>query len=152
MSSSPLHPRAQFIRGPFFWSPGTKEACLLIQISQKLIMSRTREEHFQEYSPRGHNHWLQKNRLRRTNQQTPLVVDRRQRMTTQYPPIQRRGHTSIGFLRLLRSLAILAFLSCFRFFSSRSLSPSLLEELAEALLSNLPRRVELRLYYGDGAP
>lgn len=46
--------------------------------------------------------------------------------------------TSTGFLRLLRSLAILAFLSCFRFFSSRSLSPSLLEELAEALLSNLP--------------
>lgn len=47
-------------------------------------------------------------------------------------------YTSEDFLRLLRSLAILALLSCFRFFSSRSLSPSLLEELAEALLSNLP--------------
>ena len=73
-------------------------------------------------------------------------------MATQHPPIQRRGRTSIGFLRLLRSLAILAFLSCFRFFSSRSLSPSLLEELAEALLSNLPRRVGLRLQKGGQHP
>lgn len=60
--------------------------------------------------------------------------------------------TSTGFLRLLRSLAILAFLSCFRFFSSRSLSPSLLEELAEALLSNLPRRGGFRLRVGGQHP
>ena len=33
--------------------------------------------------------------------------------------------TSMGFLRLLQSLAILAFLSCFRFFSAWSLSPSI---------------------------
>lgn len=43
--------------------------------------------------------------------------------------------TSTCFLRGLRSLTILAFLA--GFFSSRSLSPSPLEELAEALLSNL---------------
>ena len=42
--------------------------------------------------------------------------------------------TSDGFLRGLRSLTILAFLAGF-FLSS--LSPSLLDELAEALLSNL---------------
>ena len=60
------------------------------------------------------------------------------------PPPPSRVCTSRGFLRLLRSLAILAFLSCFRFFSSRSLSPSLLEELAEALLSNLSRTAGLR--------
>lgn len=43
--------------------------------------------------------------------------------------------TSGCFLRGLRSLTILAFLA--GFLSSRSLSPSPLEELAEALLSNL---------------
>lgn len=43
--------------------------------------------------------------------------------------------TSTCFLRGLRSLTILAFLA--GFFSPRSLSPSPLEELAEALLSNL---------------
>lgn len=48
---------------------------------------------------------------------------------------QQQPLTSSCFLRGLRSLTILAFLA--GFFSSRSLSPSPLEELAEALLSNL---------------
>lgn len=57
-------------------------------------------------------------------EQVPLSATRRQQ------PL-----TSTCFLRGLRSLTILAFLA--GFFSSRSLSPSPLEELAEALLSNL---------------
>lgn len=50
--------------------------------------------------------------------------------------------TSGCFLRGLRSLTILAFLA--GFLSSRSLSPSPLEELAEALLSNLHRGISVR--------
>lgn len=50
--------------------------------------------------------------------------------------------TSGCFLRGLRSLTILAFLA--GFLSSRSLSPSPLEELAEALLSNLHGATSLR--------
>lgn len=50
--------------------------------------------------------------------------------------------TSGCFLRGLRSLTILAFLA--GFLSSRSLSPSPLEELAEALLSNLHGGTRLR--------
>lgn len=50
--------------------------------------------------------------------------------------------TSGCFLRGLRSLTSLAFLA--GFFSSRSLSPSPLEELAEALLSNLCRGTRLQ--------
>lgn len=50
--------------------------------------------------------------------------------------------TSGCFLRGLRSLTILAFLA--GFLSSRSLSPSPLEELAEALLSNLHGGTSLR--------
>lgn len=51
---------------------------------------------------------------------------------------QPQSLTSTCFLRGLRSLTTLAFLA--GFFSSRSLSPSPLEELAEALLSNLGGR------------
>lgn len=50
--------------------------------------------------------------------------------------------TSGCFFRGLRSLTILAFLA--GFLSSRSLSPSPLEELAEALLSNLHGGTSLR--------
>lgn len=57
-------------------------------------------------------------------------------------PLQPPPLTSTCFLRGLRSLTILAFLA--GFFSSRSLSPSPLEELAEALLSNLGEKTRIR--------
>lgn len=99
----------------------------------------------QEATPQGPNHWLQK--AAPTHRPKGGGRENREQHPSSLP--FRRSSTSTGFLRLLRSLAILAFLSCFRFFSSRSLSPSLLEELAEALLSNLPRRVGLRLTQGQ---
>lgn len=58
------------------------------------------------------------------------------------PPEPQQPLTSGCFLRGLRSLTSLAFLA--GFFSSWSLSPSPLEELAEALLSNLRRGTELQ--------
>lgn len=65
-------------------------------------------------------------------------------------PLQPPPLTSTCFLRGLRSLTILAFLA--GFFSSRSLSPSPLEELAEALLSNLHEETRFQGTARDPCP
>ena len=119
------------------WNPllGLQDRSLLpIWISQKLTVSRARLKILQA-PPQGQHQSAGLTGVGGTAER--LKEDG-------HPPPPSTVCTSRGFLRLLRSLAILAFLSCFRFFSSRSLSPSLLEELAEALLSNLSRTAGLR--------
>lgn len=111
---------------------------------------KAREKTFQVDTPQGHIHWPQKAAPDAPDRPHWWWTESKGNSFPNTPPT--RARTSTGFLRLLRSLAILAFLSCFRFFSSRSLSPSLLEELAEALLSNLPRRWGLGPRSEDSTP